>query len=152
MIFAGGYFSSFCGSAKFSLRKVCMRIKCWDVGPPAFLYVVLQHIGAAVLFKLFYKDSYHIRRAHCLPQSSKLLFTLPTSVSRLHNLRKVGRRSKVRTIKSWAGIWQVSGIPIDTRWLALYTHTLLLLGEYVDDKFCKLKLAWRENLTSENLL
>ena len=41
--------------------------------------------------KLFHEDSYEVLRVHCLPRSSHMLSIPPLSVSRLHNLRKVGR-------------------------------------------------------------
>ena len=61
-------------------------INCLGVRATCIL-VVLLHDRCCNIFKLFDKDSYQIRRAHCLPWSSQLLFIPPMSVSRLHNLR-----------------------------------------------------------------
>ena len=114
-------------------HKICVHINCLGVRSTCVI-VVLQHVSAALSFKLFCEDSYQIWRPHYFPLSSQLLSVCPQVCP---DCTTWGRWVEVMSVRisSQAGIQHVSGIIISETWNVpswLYTHTLLhdLLDEY----------------------
>ena len=125
-VFRGGWqFSHFMWSSrihkKIAHKKIAHKnINCLGVRS-TWVIVVLQHVGAALSFKLFYEDSYQIWRVHYFPWSSQLLSVL----SRLHNLRNVGRsevHTNKRSNRHSIHLWYYYIRDMKRAKLAIYSH------------------------------